>query len=290
MNQQKSEFQIVQRSGATVVEVLVTITIIGLLLGILIPAVQSSREGARRVMCSNHLKQIGIATNNYVTMYGVFPRPYLRRDLNGVLFAEIDLKNALDQSVSVLACPSDPLSESSRGNQSYYLNDGATLGAVGNGFVGHRKKGRSGHLRPADFSDGLSNTAAASERLPFDAFVRQDLDIRTLTTAQKRRVYFSTKNRAATVEQFAESCQNERDRLIPSWIATSVYNHIVTPNRANCVNGRYLSETAIPPMSMHPGGVELMLADGSVRFISDSISNEIWCKFGTRNGGEVHSF
>jgi prepilin-type processing-associated H-X9-DG protein len=72
------------------------------------------------------------------------------------------------------------------------------------------------------------------------------------------------------------------------------YNHVSPPNSLTCAGLGFPGSMAnmamqVPPSSLHPGGVNMLMGDGSVRFIKNSIALQTWRGLGTRNGGEVIS-
>jgi prepilin-type N-terminal cleavage/methylation domain-containing protein/prepilin-type processing-associated H-X9-DG protein len=319
--------------GFTLIELLVVIAIIGVLVSLLLPAVQSAREAARRSQCTNNLKQFGLALHNYHDTEGCLPHsrglstpapnipptatfsgfarllPYLEQrqvfDTINFLLLPNAPENTTTQAVSVavLLCPSEPQTTVPAGEAgvNYRFNEGsgilftygpsdlptkanASMPAPNGPFFSVSR------TRFADIRDGTSNTAALSERLAGDfsngqATLNSDL--------------FWTKTFPADLDTAITECasidptnltyQGVSTQGSP-WIAGStscVVGFADTPNRRSCMfpPGRILNVAS----SAHPGGVNTVLCDGSVRFLKDSIARPTWRALGTRNGNEVIS-
>jgi prepilin-type N-terminal cleavage/methylation domain-containing protein/prepilin-type processing-associated H-X9-DG protein len=314
----------------TLVELLVVIAVIGVLIALLLPAVQKVREAASRTSCTNNLKQLGLALHNFENTNGKFPSgspevfqdesgylspqvqilPYLEQDntyrlfdLNMGPFDEVNVI-AATQKPKVFLCPSDPFqgAESIMGWTNYHANCGSWVYARGwDGVFGPDYATTGGGsplkaVRLADITDGASNTAAFAEVLngygddvaspkdPHrDCFEFGAPPAHDLATA--RAAFLARDWRTASIPWDG----TWRWRGYP-WSEGTVwrgwYNHILPPNGV-CWEPDDWWKLAAPAGSLHPGGVNVMFCDGSVRFVADSVDAAVWLAAGTRNGGEA---
>ena len=290
-----------RRGGFTLIETLVSISIIGLLVATILPAVQYARESARRTECKNHLKQIILACHEHEEAHGNFAMPMVDSEIwrYRILPYLEQLKPIMQQngkvtggpeSIAVYRCPSDPQSfgnVSRSYGHSYFPCDGHGL-SVRDGFY-RESTGRA--IQPSDITDGMSNTAAICERRATLDSVVAGSDFSN-AAAWHHRIVRKTSTFILDRDQFADECESNSVPPLVTQYMESSYNTIQTPNRHSCRNGDTSDPqsgeyAAITASSCHAGGVHLALADGSVRFISDSIDRKVWRGLGTRNGGEA---
>ncbi len=316
-----------QRKAFTLVELLVVIAIIGILIGMLLPAVQQVREAARRTDCSNQIRQLALASHNYEGTFQSFPAgsvfvadvntnisphasllPFMEQNN---LFNLVDFTvaynhannvNATLEQVPGLLCASNVLElpEGLGGRNNYYGNAGVQI--LHNG-VPAPDPADPNHNMPAsdgiffvesdisfnDILDGSSNTALFSERVTGDGS--------NGVSSPKSDTYMPGTYPNTPDEALADAIAVDVNDLtkqgnsnvgapwLRSYHSTTRYWHVNTPNGISAMYppGRIMTTAS----SYHPGGVHVSSADGSARFVIDSIELQVWRNFGSRNDGQL---
>lgn len=326
------------RSAFTLIELLVVIAIIGVLIALLLPAVQAAREAARRAQCTNNLKQMGVALHNYESAIGMFP---IGNALAGVgngpailengwsvparLFPYIEQANAFNvanfevkysdkqnttivsMNIAFLLCPSETdITPYDRkyGVGNYSMNQGTWFvwGGYGASAQTNGMFGVNLGRRIAEVGDGTSNTVVASEGKV------KTLNLRICSIdGLSPNVVPSPQEMLALIKNSYGACSTTKDPGKTRWAnANSYYSGLTfalppnsrsTAGPANNVydlitkdeNEGSPTYASVPARSYHPGGVNVLFADGSVKFVKDSVNWQSWRAIGTVNGGEVVS-
>lgn len=354
----------ITRRGFTLVELLVVIAIIGILIGMLLPAVQSVREAARRTSCSNKMRQIALAVLNRESATSNFPvnqvgpglphdnggyesgyyswlvptLPYLEynnihdlieHDINngddfGYLLSS-DHPNAVAANtlIDIFLCPSDiaehstelamgsanPAPDNYVGNAGWPSN---TTGFSGERMTPGKFNGMIALVHPSDdvswhnekvtlsdVLDGTSNTSLISERL-----VQNGNSPDEIRGYDRRLESFHITASARTLAELSAEIDPvqthshvfESGHIGRSWssgfaLTAPTFMHV---NRPNSLTGHYSTsqfegDFVIAPSSRHTGGVNMVMVDGSTRFVSNTIDQLPWWALGARNDGRVNN-
>ncbi len=305
-----------RRCAFTLIELLVVIAIIAILMGLLLPAVQKVREAAARMKCSNNLKQIGLAVHNYYSSYNelppgvdtkryaaqVFLLPYLEQDnIYKLINFSVTADNAANNTARAMVipgflCPSDPQSAMPAGwpGNNYLFNYGPDIWWQQPNTHGVFGMFTNRGVKLEGISDGTSNTACFSERMKGDwsnAIVTPRTDL-----INPRGTLPTTLDEATTLCHAADPTNLSyqwRSDCGGYWIQGNhwtLYQHAALPNDRLCgwpSNFGGNNTMFSGPSSAHTNGVNLLMCDGSVHFVTNSVSLTTWRALGTRDGGET---
>ena len=310
--------------GFTLVELLVVIAIIGILVSLLLPAVQAARATARRMQCANNLKQLGIGLQMFHDTTGTFPPGHLETGTNGPAYRHqvgwltyllpFVEETSVDSLVDLTRIgPSNDLPNpngSVTNNPAFYAAGGVNISTficpsdpttrvdtvwAPTNYLGNqgplcscRGKSCTGVFGHDTWMRIRDITDGTSNTIAIGETLKGDLNVNTL---QDNYFYRPAGGNAQDIDTCQGGTLNRSDRATV-WLGGNPQNNMFSTNRSpndrrfDCI-APHNGCVNFAARSAHVGGVNVGMCDGSVHFISDSIDVSVMQSLGTRNGGEI---
>ncbi|MEX0643517.1 MAG: DUF1559 domain-containing protein [Pirellulales bacterium] len=307
-----------RRAGFTLVELLVVIAIIGILVALLLPAIQAAREAARRSQCTNNIKQLGIGFHNYHGSFKSFPMGYgviggdfgagvTKKSGKGAewawpvrLFSVLEEQTLYDRIKWEVNAPGDYAAGQEEilaaEIPSFLCPSDENVRTMWNDAGQCSSNGPAGLFRMARISYGgnlgIGQMEAATRKrgvLGYNWGAKlKDITDGSSHTALVSELLVGFECTIRGVHSYDEGpvvmfdlSPNNPTPDLTRWCSRK------DPPHASCVKITTLNMVRHTSRSNHPGGVILGLCDGSVRFVSDSVDVATWNAVATPDGGEV---
>ncbi len=308
------------RRGFTLVELLVVIAIIGVLVALLLPAVQAAREAARRSQCSNNLKQIGLALHNYHDSALLFPMgnfvrisgsgvPPLRGDgwtwhsrilpfaeqgplydlISNVIGTDVggttsapQLLAGRDTRLGIFQCPSHPNPGSNNPSKNGYQL------STYNGVCGDTTFNDDQLDAATDIGYRGNGMFFMNSRVGFAEVIDGTSNTFHVAEVQDDLKGSPNSNRMPGSDReynFADGSDNNPPTDISEYLVGMETDDPINANTRDS-NGHFNNDGEYAG-SYHPGGAQFLLGDGSVRFVSQTINMTIYRALSTRDGREA---
>lgn len=300
------------RQGFTVYDLMVILAIIGILIGLLLPAVQKVREAANRTKSTNNLRQLALAAHNYASTYNDhFPVGVTSNNFSVVaqllpyieelpLYKQLDFKKAVDDDanaaarktvVKILLSPRDPIQSvtADAAPTNYLFNAGSKPALEGNDGVFLPTKNK---FKISQIPDGTSNTIMAGETLKGDGGAKA-IDVRRQHVRYQDKDGLASIKDETGVQDFANGKNIAGDRCA-SWMDGRFLQGTFTGTRA--VNHErpdvnFGGAGGLSGLRQYAPNTIISMCDGSARVITQDVSLDIWKRLTSANDGlEIPDF